>query len=589
MFSSPEFEKRFNSFPSNYLANFNYVWNWKIKVESADNSHILDEKHQKEAFLRLSSILPKWQTYRNGKNKNTLETLREVLCNISEDYNEIRKYTLLNFNKIPHKILENIWHELGRVKENEGNKNNIGRYSVVAVTKPLLLIWGQTPAFDSFVRKNMSKDFNIPKYSCNWTFDNWITIMKKLSTLLKKNNNAIKFLEEKTTKLYGENSIIPYGRFIDIYYWEGSKSTNMDLNREIKTNFVKCPNCSADIPFGPPVDCPGCNSLVLPQIIFFVNQLKPIEELIASFEIIKSGIPRKSHKDFSEYLSLLSNILTLTDLEEKRIANIFNSKLGTKFFDKTSNDLKVIANQIIISVEELLESNKVLESIIPPKLGPFDFQLAQDEFIKAFFKPLTSKILEAYLRHKELSLNPEKYVVNNTIVIRMEYTPDKKAADDFSEFLDEVKNWIDELTEKEKVIKTKSDLLLMCPYCQSQQVLEINSYPHQTEVFCSNLVCKENWHRGSYRASILNVEQRDKRGLGKDRPTVYYIRTTSDGEEHLVSFSSLEKNLIFKQGDIIVLETEKESKGMFRKKWTGNWKEQPTIFINSTVNHFWIL
>ena len=223
MFSSYEFEKRFASFPPNYLDNFNYVWKWKIKVESGGINHVLNENHRGEAYARLCNILPKWQTYRNGNNSNSLKTLEEALANISEEYNQLRKYTLLDFDKVPTEILEKVWHEFGRVKESKGRKNDSGCYSAVAVSKPLLLIWGQTPAFDSFVRKNMSLSFSLPKYSCNWTIDEWIKIMKKLSKALKENDNTVKLLRKKSNELYGEKSIVPYGRFIDIFYWEGSR------------------------------------------------------------------------------------------------------------------------------------------------------------------------------------------------------------------------------------------------------------------------------------------------------------------------------------------------------------------------------
>jgi len=221
MFSPDEFEKRIASFPRRYMANFDYVWKWKIKVESNDSAHILDENHRREAYNRLSSILPKWQTYRNGDNPEPLKALRETLNNISEEYNQLRKYTLLEFESIPHEILEKIWHELGRVKEKDGNRNKHGYYSTISISKPLLLIWGQTPAFDSFVRKHIPTDYNIPKYSCKWNLDAWTRIMKQFSMRLSGNEVTIKHLNEESKKLYGEKTVVPYGRFLDIYYWEG--------------------------------------------------------------------------------------------------------------------------------------------------------------------------------------------------------------------------------------------------------------------------------------------------------------------------------------------------------------------------------
>jgi len=221
MFPRDEFERRFASFPLRYMANFDHVWKWKLKVESNDSGHILDENHRREAFNRLSSTLPKWQTYRNGNNSEPLKTLRETLDNISEDYNQLRKYTLLEFGNIPHEILEKIWHELGRVKEKDGNRNRQGYYSAISISKPLLLIWGQTPAFDSHVRKHIPTDYNVPKYSCYWNLDSWTRTMREFSAKLRSNEETVEFLNDESRKLYGEKTIVPYGRFVDIYYWEG--------------------------------------------------------------------------------------------------------------------------------------------------------------------------------------------------------------------------------------------------------------------------------------------------------------------------------------------------------------------------------
>jgi hypothetical protein len=117
---------------------------------------LLDKDHIRETYARLSSILPKWQTYRNGENGSPLKTLGESLQNISGAYDAIRGYSLLEFENIPEEPLRKIWHELGRVKEYEGQMNEEGNYYAIAVCISLLLIWGQTPAFDSNVRKNMS-------------------------------------------------------------------------------------------------------------------------------------------------------------------------------------------------------------------------------------------------------------------------------------------------------------------------------------------------------------------------------------------------------------------------------------------------
>ncbi len=122
---------RLKQFPPRYFQNFDHVWKWKLRVENDDTS-ILDSEHIREAHRRLSSILPKWQTYRKGENDTPLRTLIDSLQNISESYSEIREFSLLDFKEIPEKPLNKIWNELGRVKEYEGEPNSGGYYSAIA-------------------------------------------------------------------------------------------------------------------------------------------------------------------------------------------------------------------------------------------------------------------------------------------------------------------------------------------------------------------------------------------------------------------------------------------------------------------------
>ncbi|MGD0995712.1 MAG: hypothetical protein ABR909_09355 [Candidatus Bathyarchaeia archaeon] len=222
MFDLEELQSRLISFPEEYVSNFNYVWKRKIEIESSGNASVLDDSHRDEIYRRLCSILPKWQTYRPMDNTPCLATLKNSLVNISEAYNQLRKHTLLDFENIPNEALESVWHELGKAKENGGEMNDYGSYSVISICKPLLLIWGQTLAFDSKVRKNMLQKYRIDKYSGNWNLREWKNIMILLSRELNEDKNAIEFMKKKTVEWYGKNTPVPYGRFLDIYYFEGA-------------------------------------------------------------------------------------------------------------------------------------------------------------------------------------------------------------------------------------------------------------------------------------------------------------------------------------------------------------------------------
>lgn len=185
------------------------------------SASVLDEKHRDETYRRLSFILPKWQTYRPMDNTPCLATLKNSLSNISEAYNQLKRHTLLDFENIPQEALKTVWHELGKAKETRGETNDYGSYSVISVCKPLLLIWGQTLAFDSKVRKNLPQKYGIDKYSGNWNMKEWIRVMTLLSRELNQDKKAIEFIKEKAAEWYGENAPVPYGRLLDIYYFEG--------------------------------------------------------------------------------------------------------------------------------------------------------------------------------------------------------------------------------------------------------------------------------------------------------------------------------------------------------------------------------
>lgn len=204
-------------FPQNYRNDFNDFWNWKLQVEKIDGAHILDKENLMQTYSRLCPILNRWNAYRSGSNTAPLETLKNALENISAVYDQIRNYTLLQLDDIPESPLNRIWHELGRVKEANGNSNESGEYYVISVCKPLMLLWGQTLAFDSKVRTNGPKF--IPKSKRRWTFENWKNAMRQFQKTLAQNSELIHIMEKLSVEEYHGTEILPYGRFFDIYYF----------------------------------------------------------------------------------------------------------------------------------------------------------------------------------------------------------------------------------------------------------------------------------------------------------------------------------------------------------------------------------
>lgn len=132
------------------------------------------------------------------------------------------------------------------------------------------------------------------------------------------------------------------------------------------------------------------------------------------------------------------------------------------------------------------------------------------------------------------------------------------------------------------------NLPLVCPYCHIQQVENVNRIlPSIEEVSCENLDCSKNWHEGVYQTTVLQIEQGDKRGVGRNRPTIYTIQYRTSYGEEVMSFPSFEKNLIMKKKDFIALIYKKKSKGFGNKRWTGEWENAPKIFQNITLKQYW--
>lgn len=218
MFSPLKLRRALEVFPKKYMKDFNDFWIWKNKVDNQYTS-ILDDKYLETTHTKLYKILKGWWTYRKGKNSDPSKTLKESLKTIRNDYDQIQKKTLLNFKDIPRDKLQTMWHEFGRVKEYEGETNVEGDYYAIAATKPLMLLWGQTLAFDTRVRRNLHGEHDVSELDFKMGFSNWYRVMSSLSVELKESPDFIREVQSISKEIYGEVAVVPYGRFLDIYFW----------------------------------------------------------------------------------------------------------------------------------------------------------------------------------------------------------------------------------------------------------------------------------------------------------------------------------------------------------------------------------
>jgi len=176
-----------------------------------------------DACKRLLGILPRWQTYR-GVKCNYEKGLPIALSRIFDAYNEIRRYSLLEFHQIPDATLRFIWDVLGRVKEESGKRRANQDYFIIAVCKPLMFLWGQTLAFGSINRINIRKDASLQltnrlQRGSRWTYSQWKAVMQDFQRELLQNPEIISHCQSHSRRVFGSDSIVPYGRYLDIYYY----------------------------------------------------------------------------------------------------------------------------------------------------------------------------------------------------------------------------------------------------------------------------------------------------------------------------------------------------------------------------------
>ncbi len=206
-----------------YIEQYNDFWYWKLSVEQYNRGHILDGAHLHDTCKMLLRILPRWQTYR-GSNCNYKKMLPIALYRIADAYAEIRHYSIFEFHRIPDHTLRFIWDTLGSVKERIGEKRSDLNYCTIAVCKPLMFLWGQTLAFDSVNRRNIRKDSSLQlsiilSVANRWSYAYWKIIMLDFQKVLTQKPEIIEYCQVYSFSVFGSNSIIPYGRYLDICYY----------------------------------------------------------------------------------------------------------------------------------------------------------------------------------------------------------------------------------------------------------------------------------------------------------------------------------------------------------------------------------
>jgi hypothetical protein len=92
--------------------------------------------------------------------------------------------------------------------------NVIGSINRKEIRKHLATFPGPPPSW-----KRPSSQFIIPRGS-TWSFQSWYKAMLMFQRGLLDEPNTLKYCKEKSRILFGNNPIIPWGRFLDIYFYK---------------------------------------------------------------------------------------------------------------------------------------------------------------------------------------------------------------------------------------------------------------------------------------------------------------------------------------------------------------------------------
>ena len=205
---------------------FTGFWNYKVALESRGKS-VLDDAHLDETASKLYDFLDDWGMRQTGIAE--IKQIKGILGSIRQYYDQIRSVEL-GHGKVRSysKQLEAIYDGLDGITNHRDFPNGSKSY-ITGKSKTLLAIWGQTPGFDRFTRKNFLKwthppeplylkhlqrgeeDYNPPQF-CEMIaeLDEWVL---KWST----NNGGRSF----TSSFSHLCPSLPVGRIIDeIYNWE---------------------------------------------------------------------------------------------------------------------------------------------------------------------------------------------------------------------------------------------------------------------------------------------------------------------------------------------------------------------------------
>lgn len=72
------------------------------------------------------------------------------------------------------------------------------------------MIWGQTPAFDTKVKKNFSREYGVRKTDYRMPFKQWYNATTMISDDLNRRPECVETMEEMSHERYGDDKRVSY-------------------------------------------------------------------------------------------------------------------------------------------------------------------------------------------------------------------------------------------------------------------------------------------------------------------------------------------------------------------------------------------
>ena len=83
----------------------------------------------------------------------------------------------------------------------------------------MMFLWGQTLAFDSYVRDKMPTGKVKFTKELTWTFNMWHNVMLEFQERILAQPEFIHLCKEICLREFGTDELVPYGQYYDLYYW----------------------------------------------------------------------------------------------------------------------------------------------------------------------------------------------------------------------------------------------------------------------------------------------------------------------------------------------------------------------------------